>query len=198
MKKKEVSDKIMSNAGITLIALIITIIVLLILAGITISMVVGENGIIAKAMLAKEKTNEMQLSEEEKLEDLKKSLNGATRDDEIIALKERIGNLETKLNNMEIPTYKELGSATSTSLNNIVTLSDNLSNYKHVMIIYKGAGKTLFAGGAISIEMFKEGVEGYGTANNDYYGIAKYVSDTTCILRVGPEAGGTAFLYGIK
>ena len=37
-----------SNTAITLVALVITIIVLLILAGITINMVVGENGIFAK------------------------------------------------------------------------------------------------------------------------------------------------------
>ena len=43
MKKKE---------GITLIALVITIIVLLILAGITIELTLGDNGIIAKARKA--------------------------------------------------------------------------------------------------------------------------------------------------
>ena len=37
------------NKGITLIALVITIIVLLILAGVSISAVIGENGIATKA-----------------------------------------------------------------------------------------------------------------------------------------------------
>lgn len=41
------------NGGITLIALVITIIILLILASISIAMLTGENGIIAKARLAK-------------------------------------------------------------------------------------------------------------------------------------------------
>ena len=40
--------------GITLIALVITIIVLLILAGVSISMLTGENGIITQAQTAKE------------------------------------------------------------------------------------------------------------------------------------------------
>ena len=44
--------------GITLVALVITIIILLILAGITISLVFSENGIIAKAREAAEKTNQ--------------------------------------------------------------------------------------------------------------------------------------------
>ena len=40
--------------GITLIALVITIIVLLILAGVSISMLTGENGILTQAQTAKE------------------------------------------------------------------------------------------------------------------------------------------------
>lgn len=42
------------NKGITLIALVITIIVLLILAGVSIAMIVGDNGILTKAGDAKE------------------------------------------------------------------------------------------------------------------------------------------------
>ena len=44
------------NEGITLIALVVTIIVLLILTGVTISMLTGENGIITKAFQAKMKS----------------------------------------------------------------------------------------------------------------------------------------------
>ena len=47
-----------NKRGITLIALIITIIVLLILAGVSISMVVGENGVLNRATDASKKTNE--------------------------------------------------------------------------------------------------------------------------------------------
>ena len=53
-----------SNFGITLIALIITIIVLLILAGVTLNMVMGENGIFGKANNAKNKTEVAQYEEE--------------------------------------------------------------------------------------------------------------------------------------
>ena len=44
--------------GITLIALVVTIVVLLILAGVTIAMLTGENGIIERAKEAREKTKE--------------------------------------------------------------------------------------------------------------------------------------------
>ena len=53
-----------NERGITLIALVITIIVLLILAGVAISMLSGENGILRKAAEAKTKTAEGQKQEE--------------------------------------------------------------------------------------------------------------------------------------
>ncbi len=53
-----------SNAAITLIALIITIIVLLILAGVNLNMVMGESGLFGKANNAKSKTEVAQYEEE--------------------------------------------------------------------------------------------------------------------------------------
>lgn len=52
MKKEEVEKE----NGITLIALVITIIVLIILAGISIAMLTGKNGILTQANDAKDKT----------------------------------------------------------------------------------------------------------------------------------------------
>ena len=54
--------------GITLIALVITIIVLLILAAVSIATLTGENGILTKASTANEETSHAQVSEEIKLE----------------------------------------------------------------------------------------------------------------------------------
>ncbi len=45
-----------NNKGITLIALVVTIVVLIILAGVSISMLTGENGIVTQAQNAKEET----------------------------------------------------------------------------------------------------------------------------------------------
>ena len=56
---KEVKDK----KGITLIALVVTIVVLLILAGVTIAMLTGENGIINQAKNAKEESLMSELEE---------------------------------------------------------------------------------------------------------------------------------------
>ena len=58
--------KFKENKGITLIALVITIIVLLILAGVSIAMLTGENGILTQAQNAKNKTDKA--TEEEKIQ----------------------------------------------------------------------------------------------------------------------------------
>ena len=48
----------LKNKGITLVALVVTIVVLLILAGVSISLVLGQNGLITQAQEAKRKTAE--------------------------------------------------------------------------------------------------------------------------------------------
>ena len=58
------------NKGITLIALVVTIVVLLILAGVTIATLTGDNGILTRAQEAKEKTEEAAKREEAELADL--------------------------------------------------------------------------------------------------------------------------------
>ena len=63
------------NTAITLIALIITIIVLLILAGVTINMLIGENGILKKASVAKEETAQKQALEELNMKVLEVQIN---------------------------------------------------------------------------------------------------------------------------
>ena len=55
------------NKGITLVALVVTIIVLLILAGVTISLVLGQNGIIGKAQSAQTETEKAEIKEQVEL-----------------------------------------------------------------------------------------------------------------------------------
>ena len=65
----KIQDRIKTkgNKGITLIALVITIIVLLILAGVTIAALSGDNGILRRATEAKEQTNQKNDEETEKI-----------------------------------------------------------------------------------------------------------------------------------
>ena len=63
-----------NSKGITLIALVITIIVLLILAGVTIAALSGDNGILTRAKEAKEKTQQSQKEEEKTLSNMENNL----------------------------------------------------------------------------------------------------------------------------
>ena len=57
-----------NNKGITLIALVITIIVLLILAGVTIAMLTGDNGLLTRASSAKTETSKAEVLERVNME----------------------------------------------------------------------------------------------------------------------------------
>ena len=61
-------EKLRQQKGITLIALVITIIVLLILAGVTIATLTGENGILTRAADAKEQTEIASVKEQAQLD----------------------------------------------------------------------------------------------------------------------------------
>ena len=66
-----------SAAGITLIALVITIIVLLILAGVSIAMLTGENGILSQARRAANETNQAAQNEVAILDEYESTINKA-------------------------------------------------------------------------------------------------------------------------
>ena len=65
------------NSGITLIALVITIIVLLILAGVSIAMLTGDNGILTQAQNAKRRTEEAAANEQADLYEAEDYINSA-------------------------------------------------------------------------------------------------------------------------
>ena len=68
--------KIVESKGITLVALVITIIVLLILAGITLNLTIGQNGIINMAQQAGKNQIDAEQKEQEELDKLYGYLNG--------------------------------------------------------------------------------------------------------------------------
>lgn len=87
MERKEVRKR---NYGITLIALVVTIVVILILTGVTISMITGENGILNMAKNSKEESNEVtneELNTLDKYDELINKYTGNAR--EILEEKER-------------------------------------------------------------------------------------------------------------
>lgn len=64
-----------NSKGITLVALVVTIVVLLILAGVSINLVLGENGLIKNAKEAKEKTETAEIEEKNQLNEITEELN---------------------------------------------------------------------------------------------------------------------------
>ena len=73
--KKKRKGRIEKQRGITLIALVITIIVLLILAGVSIATLTGENGILTKANKAKEETEKASEEEQRELAMIEATMN---------------------------------------------------------------------------------------------------------------------------
>ena len=65
--KQNLKERVNGKSGITLIALVITIIVLLILAGVTIATLTGDNGILTKAQSAKKASTDAEIEEKVKL-----------------------------------------------------------------------------------------------------------------------------------
>ena len=94
----------MITNGITLIALVITIIVLLILAGVSIAMLTGENGILTQAQKAKEETEKAEAEEKEILDQLEDAITEGTGGG---YLKTKGVNAPVIKDGMELVTYNE-------------------------------------------------------------------------------------------
>ena len=76
MKKNTIRKDIKEPKGITLVALVITIIILIILAGISISIVLGDNGLIAKASKGVQAYNEEAIKEQGELGKINSFIDG--------------------------------------------------------------------------------------------------------------------------
>ena len=68
--------KIMRNKGITLVALVVTIVIMLILAGVTIGLVTGENGLFKMAQQGVDKYKTSQKNEESTMQGIADELQG--------------------------------------------------------------------------------------------------------------------------
>lgn len=89
-----------NNKGITLLVLVITIIILLILAGITISALTGENGLISRTKQAKEKTFHAQNFENSTLSEFNGEINSVVTGsrEQVTVDKDEYENLKNKVN----------------------------------------------------------------------------------------------------
>ncbi len=100
--------------GITLIALVITIIVLLILAGVSIAMLTGENGILTQAQRAKSETEKAQVNETNILKNLEDLVEGKIDSNGCFTESSTINGEEPSSNNPTIPAgFKPVNTETS-------------------------------------------------------------------------------------
>ena len=109
MSKNQENTRLKNKAkrgtrGITLIALVVTIIVLLILAGISIQMLTGDNGILTRAAEAKENTERTKIIENVKMDLLGKIAenkgNDITEDDAVTILEKYFNDVPESLDDL--------------------------------------------------------------------------------------------------
>lgn len=116
--------KMKKSTGITLVALVITIIILLILAGITMTFVV-KDGFIQKAIMARKETENAQIQEEKDLEDYENKIKNYS----IVTSRGGISESSEVL-------LWENPDRTSAFSAQTVALKDSLSNYKYIKIFF--------------------------------------------------------------
>jgi len=118
------------NKGITLIALIITIIVLLILAGVSIATLAGNNGVLTKATHAKEETRGASVQEAKDLWKINQEADNQTESATAQTLEELLNDLEEQnlITTEERTTIEETGEVTIGS-KTIVFKEKNIADY---------------------------------------------------------------------
>ena len=111
LKRMIGQSPISTKSGITLISLVVTIIVLLILAGITIQLTLGNTGIIGQAQNAKEKTNEQVATEKMNLKITNSQMDSYAKEQRMPTLQELANDLceDNEIEYVELES-KKLGS----------------------------------------------------------------------------------------
>lgn len=113
--------------GITLVALVITIVVLLILAGVSLNMLIGENGIITKTQISKEKSNKSSAQETLQIKITNIQMNEYAENQKMPSL-EKLG--------IELGKDKEISYVASKSKKQATRTGCEVENWNNVNIIY--------------------------------------------------------------
>ena len=122
MKKKKLKKE---NEGITLVALVVTIVVLLILVGISLNLVLGQNGIISRAQDARNQTAEGQVNTEKPVNALTDKMEDLISENESSGNGGNSGGSQTTVENVVIPEgYYYVGGTKAKGL----VISDNVAD----------------------------------------------------------------------
>ena len=142
--KQNLKERVNGKNGITLIALVITIIVLLILAGVTIATLTGDNGILTKAQNSKEKNAQKTVEEQINLAVQASRINeGLVINKEILEQELTNNGIEiTKSENDELPwTVKKDGYVYTISENGEIKEKEGIAITTGDIEILKGSTK---------------------------------------------------------
>lgn len=197
--------------AITLIALIVTIIVLLILAGVSITMLSGENGILSKAKYAKESSDKAGIEEENKLGQYNESIDNYISSRGSVTLsQEQYDSILSRLDSLEATNTKtKLWEGDIYLTNQSLTLSESIENYRYLMIKDKWQNTNSIQSRMIDVsDIKKTGYFASPSADNShflvaphdvYYAFLTFVNSTTIVI---PNENGNYVhivgVYGIK
>ena len=129
--------------GITLIALVVSIIVLIILAGVSIAMLVGENGIITQAQIAKEETEKAQQNEEKGLQELEEYIDSSLGGETATTVAQAKGGMrytnttpiiDDSGNTIYIPGGFKIASDSATDISDGVVITDGINEFVWISV----------------------------------------------------------------
>ena len=122
-----------NNKGITLIALVITIIVLLILAGVSIAMLTGQNGILTQSTKARDDTAKAEVADKVNMAiqaayaKFLSDADGTLEDDEILGIDAIVNEYNNDNKTTDVPTPASGAASPITIINNGTTYSVTLT-----------------------------------------------------------------------
>ncbi len=177
--------KVKGKRGITLIALIVTIIVLLILAGVTIATLMGKNGILAQTTRAKEESEKAEIIEQIQLDIADKQIEnkGSINKDEFYEILKKYGTISEDSTTLTTTkgSYDILISDIYTIIDNFVNVSFDTIQTGYVYSVATPNG-TSWDGGNSYIKNVKEGevykINTTVMKSSKYYAVLFYNNDT--------------------
>lgn len=176
-----------NSKGITLIALVITIIVLIILAGISINLVLGDNGIVTKAKSAKQLQEQAQLNEQIALERISNEIDKIIRENDSFNSNDETTTPIVSLNELKAGDYIKYNTGvTSVGENGVITcrvLYEASSEYGLQIISDKNVGPDITLGGsdcATGSASYNSAIETLNDEAEKYLN-ETYATDARCV-----------------
>ena len=183
------NKRIKNNKGITLVAVVVTVVILIILAGISINLILGDNGIITIAKKAKENTELAKIEEETELNELYTQLeaegssSGNLPYDSIAKLTEfktAIANAIDEAGGMK----PDITAETSVFADNINGIVKEVTKNATATADNISKGKTAWVNGTL--------ITGNGKDNNSYYDDGKRLDASNILWKMESDIRPTS------